>query len=248
MPPQISIIVPLFNEAGNVQPLVQQVLAAFAKETRPFELVLVDDASTDDTWALIERAHRADPRVRGLRHAHNCGQSAALWSGFRATRSPIIATLDGDLQNDPADFPALLPLLETHDLVCGVRVRRQDNALRLFSTKVARAATKAILGKVFQDPGCGIRVFRRSVLDTLFPFNGLHRFMALLVFSAGGTVAEVPGNHRPRAAGISKYGVWNRMGRGLADLLAIRWYLKRRIDPRGVAIGAAVGGGSDQGT
>ena len=133
----------MFNEADNVAPLAEQVIAALRAETRPFELVLVDDASNDGTWDQIIAAHQADPRVRGLRHARNAGQSAALWTGFRGSRAPIILTLDGDLQNDPADLPKLLAGLKDYDVVCGMRVARQDNFMRRASSKIARAARKA---------------------------------------------------------------------------------------------------------
>ena len=229
--PEISIIVPMYNEADNVAPLAQQVLAALREERRPFELVLVDDASTDGTWERIQAAQRADPRVRGLRHARNSGQSAALWTGFRATRGGIIATMDGDLQNDPADFPRMLAELERHDLVCGVRVKRRDNFLRRASARVARAARKTALGVDFTDTGCGLRVFKRTVLDGLFAFNGFHRFMPVLAHGGGAKVCEVPVNHRPRVAGVSKYGLWNRLGRGIVDLFGVAWFQKRRIKP-----------------
>jgi dolichol-phosphate mannosyltransferase len=229
MQPDISIIVPLFNEVDNVAPLARQILAAFQSEPRPLELVLVDDASTDGTWDKIIAAHQADPRVRGLRHARNSGQSAALWTGFRGTTAPIIMTLDGDLQNDPADLPKLLAGLATHDVVCGMRIARQDNLVRRISSRIARAARKAVLGVDFRDTGCGLRVFKRSALDGLFAFNGFHRFMPVLAHSAGARVCEIPVNHRQRIAGTSKYGVWNRLGRGIVDLLAVAWFQKRRI-------------------
>ncbi len=229
MPPQISIIVPLFNEVDNVAPLARQVLAAFQNETRPLELVLVDDASTDGTWEQIMAAHKADARVRGLRHSRNSGQSAALWTGFRGSRAPIIMTLDGDLQNDPADLPKLLARLDEYDVVCGMRTARQDTFVRRISSRIARAARKAVLGVDFRDTGCALRVFKRSALDRLFAFNGFHRFMPVLAHSAGARVIEIPVSHRPRIAGVSKYGVWNRLGRGIVDLFAIRWYQKRQI-------------------
>jgi glycosyltransferase involved in cell wall biosynthesis len=226
---EISIIVPMFNEAGNVAPLTGQVIAALRDEPRRFEVVLVDDASTDGTWDQIIAASRADARVRGLRHGRNAGQSAALWTGFRNSRSPIIVTLDGDLQNDPADFPRLLAELEKYDVACGMRINRQDNSLRRISSKIARKARSAMLGVDFRDTGCGLRAFKRPVLDPLFAFNGFHRFMPVLAHSAGARVIEIPVNHRPRVAGTSKYGVWNRLGRGVVDLFAVRWYQKRLI-------------------
>jgi dolichol-phosphate mannosyltransferase len=231
MPPEISIIVPMYNEADNVAPLAAQVLAALRAEPRAVELVLVDDASTDDTWARIQAAHEADPRVRGIRHTRNAGQSAAVWTGFRGTRSAIIGTLDGDLQNDPADLPRMLAELERYDVVCGMRLARQDNSIRRLSSKIARWARKAALGVDFRDTGCGLRVFKRSAVEGLFAFNGFHRFMPILAHGGGAKVCEVPVNHRPRVAGISKYGVWNRLGRGLVDLVGVAWFQKRRINP-----------------
>lgn len=229
MQPDISIVIPLFNEVDNVAPLTRQVFAALRDEPRAVELVLVDDASTDGTWEQIMAANKADSRVRGLRHARNAGQSAALWTGFRGSRSPIIATLDGDLQNDPADLPKLLRDLEQHDLVCGMRLARQDNFLRRISSRIARAARKTVLGVDFRDTGCGFRAFKRSVLDPLFAFNGFHRFMPVLAHYTGARVCEIAVNHRQRVAGVSKYGVWNRLGRGIMDLFAVAWYKKRLI-------------------
>ncbi len=221
----------MFNEADNVAPLVAQSFAALKNESRPFEIVLVDDASTDGTWDRIVAANKADPRVRGLRHGRNAGQSAALWTGFRNSTSPIIVTLDGDLQNDPADFPRLLAELGQYDVACGLRQKRQDNWLRRVSSRTARKARAAMLGVDFQDTGCGLRAFKRPVLEPLFAFNGFHRFMPVLAHCTGAKVIEIPVNHRPRAAGISKYGMWNRLGRGVYDLFAVRWYLKRKIPP-----------------
>jgi len=219
----------MFNEADNVAPMVEQVMAALRDERQPFELVLVDDASTDGTWERIIAANQADARVRGLRHGRNAGQSAALWTGFRNSSSPIIVTLDGDLQNDPADFPRLLAELEKYDVACGLRQKRQDNWVRRTSSGIARKARAMMLGVDFRDTGCGLRAFKRPVLEPLFAFNGFHRFMPVLAHSAGARVVEIPVNHRPRHAGVSKYGVWNRLGRGIVDLFAVRWYQKRLI-------------------
>ena len=130
VPPAISVVVPLYNEASNVQPLARKIFEAFREEKRPIELILVDDGSTDDTWQEILKARRADSRVRALRHRTQSGQSAALWTGFQASRGKVIATLDGDLQNDPADLPRMLAELATCDMVCGVRVGRKDTWVR----------------------------------------------------------------------------------------------------------------------
>lgn len=227
----ISIVVPVFNEADNILPLAREVAAALAGDARRYELVFVDDASTDDTWGRILDARRLDSRVRGLRHCRNSGQSAALWTGLQNCSSPILATLDGDLQNDPADLPRLLAELERVDFVSGVRLSRQDNFVRRASSRIARWARKTVLRVDFQDTGCALRAFKRSTLDGLFAFNGLHRFLPLLVYGNGATTVEIPVNHRPRVAGVSKYGVWNRLGRGVSDLFALAWYQKRRLRP-----------------
>ena len=231
MPVDISIIVPVFDEGDNVMPLAREVAKALDKEPRAFELLFVDDGSRDKTWDRIQEARRLDPRVRGVRHARNSGQSAALWSGIQSTTGDIIATLDGDLQNDPADLPRLFAELLHVDFVCGRRVNRQDNWLRRISSSIARRARKAALGADFHDTGCALRAFRRGAVDGVFPFNGWHRFLPILVHGRGATTKEVAVNHRPRVAGVSKYGVWNRLGRGVFDLIGVRWYLKRRLRP-----------------
>ena len=227
--PEISVVVPFWNEELNVVRLADEVLKAFQNVPRTLELVLVDDASSDGTWQQMLRAQQADARVRPLRLLSHSGQSAALWAGFIASRGGIIATLDGDLQNDPADLPRMLNELTTYDLVCGVRTKRMDNQMRRISTAVARWARKRAFGVDFRDSGCNLRVFKRTVLDKLFPFDGLHRFMPIIAHSAGAQVLEIPVDHHPRTAGKSKYGVWNRLGRGIWDLVGITWYRKRQL-------------------
>ncbi len=227
----VSIVVPVFNEAGNVLPLAREVAAAMQQQPRTYELVFIDDASTDETWQKIQEARQLDPRVRGIKHTRNSGQSAALWTGIQATANPILVTLDGDLQNDPADIPQLLAALAQADFVCGVRVRRQDNWIRRVSTRIAHHARMLVLKVDFQDTGCALRAFKRSTLSGVLPFNGFHRFLPVLIHGQGVRVLEVPVHHRPRVTGVSKYGVRNRLGRGLYDLFAIAWYQKRRLRP-----------------
>jgi dolichol-phosphate mannosyltransferase len=229
VPVEISIIVPVFDEEDNVLPLAREVALALDKEPRSCELVFVDDASRDGTWEKIQQAHQLDQRVRGVRHARNAGQSAALWTGLQTTTGSIIATLDGDLQNDPADLPKLLAELDRADFVCGVRVRRRDNWIRRVSSNIARWARQTVLGANFRDTGCSLRAFKRSALREVFPFNGWHRFLPILVQGGDAIIKEIPVNHRPRVAGVSKYGVWNRLGRGIVDLIGVAWYRKRRL-------------------
>lgn len=229
MPEPISIIVPVFEETDNVLPMAREVAAAFATVPNDWELVFVDDGSRDATWEKVCEAARANPRVRGIRHTRNAGQSAALWTGIAQTSRPLLATLDGDLQNDPADLPRLLAELASCDFACGWRQNRRDTFVRRVSSRIARAARGAALGAEFRDTGCALRVFRRAALAGVFGFNGLHRFLPILVAGGGFRVREIPVNHRPRVAGVSKYGVWNRVWRGLYDLVAVAWYQRRRL-------------------
>ena len=230
MNPEISIVVPLYNEGPNVLPLAEKIFQAFAPGAATIELILVDDGSTDDTWARILQAGVGDERIRPVRHLRNAGQSAALFTGLRASRGEMIATLDGDLQNDPADLPKLIAKLTDCDLVCGVREKRMDTWLRRVSSRIARAARKIVLGVDFRDTGCALRAFKRPVLFTLPAFNGVHRFLPILAHGGGAVVREAPVSHHARAAGVSKYGVWNRLGRGIFDLVMVRWYLKRQVN------------------
>ena len=222
-------MVPVFNEEENVGPLVEEICKVFSTQVRSFRVLLVDDASTDNTWSRIDELARSDARVQGLRHSRNAGQSAALWTGFQQSNSRWIATLDGDRQNDPADLLPMIDQLSHFDFICGKRVHRQDTWLRKFSSTVARAARKAVLGADFIDTGCALRVFDRNVLEGVFGFNGLHRFLPILVQGGGFKTLEMAVTHRPRVAGNSKYGVWNRVWRGIADLFAVGWYQRRRF-------------------
>ena len=230
MESNLAIIVPVFNEQDNVLPMLREVAAALTNAPRPWELVFVDDGSTDATWARIAEARREDPRIRGLRHPRNAGQSAAIWTGIQHTTTPLLATLDGDLQNDPAELPRLLALLDDADFVGGDRTaNRRDAWLRRVSSAVARLARRTALGYDFRDTGCALRVFRRAALAGLPGFNGLHRFLPILVAGGGFRTREVPVNHRPRVAGLSKYGIWNRVWRGLYDLVGVAWFQRRRL-------------------
>lgn len=232
---ELSIIVPVYDEVDNILPLAREVGEAMKNVPIDYELVLVDDASKDSTWRTIQELRKSNPRVRGIRHLKNAGQSAALWTGILNTTTPLIATLDGDLQNDPADLPKLIAEIKNVDFVCGVRTKRKDTWVRRVSSKIARWARKSALGVDFADTGCAFRVFKRSTLDGLFGFNGLHRFLPVLVHGGGHTTKEIPINHRARVAGVSKYGVMNRLGRGIYDLIAIGWYQRRRVHRQAIS-------------
>lgn len=227
--PLLSVVVPAYNEAENVVPLTEEIIAALDSLPGGFELILVDDASTDTTPQLIARI--ADARVRGVYHRLNCGQSAAVGSGFHAARGAWVATLDGDGQNDPADLPAMLAqaIRNGVDCVTGVRKKRQDTFIRRFSSKVANGFRNWITGDRISDSGCGIRVVRRAALHEIPVFNGMHRFLPTLLRGQGYRVEETVVNHRERLRGTSKYGVHNRLWRGIRDCFGIRWYLKRAV-------------------
>jgi glycosyltransferase involved in cell wall biosynthesis len=231
VPVELAIIVPVYNEEGNIQPLAREILDALSPVNITFEVLFVDDASTDGTWRAIGKVREGDGRVRGVRHQRNSGQSAAFLTGLRHTSSEAVGTLDGDRQNDPADLPRLLAALNGADFVCGVRVQRKDTWVRRVSSGIARAARRAAFRVDYRDTGCFLRVFRRTALADVLPFNGWHRFLPVLVHHAGVRVLELEVHHRPRISGASKYGIWNRLGRGLFDLVGVSWYLRRRLAP-----------------
>jgi len=231
MPVEICVVVPVFNEEENILPLAREVAEAFTSQPQSFELLFIDDASTDETWERILEARHQDPRVRGVRHRVNAGQSAAFLTGLRASETPIVATLDGDRQNNPADLPRMVTALDEVDFVCAVRVARQDTWVRRLSSRLARWARHLVFRADFRDTGCFLRVFRRSALVDVMPFNGWHRFLPVLVHADGVSVKEIEVQHRPRVAGLSKYGIWNRLPRGLWDLIGVSWVLQRRLRP-----------------
>ena len=233
--PRLSVVVPAYNEEENVVPLAREIVAALEGLPGGFELILVDDASTDATARLIREF--GDARVRGVFHRINCGQSAAVASGFRAARGAWVGTLDGDGQNDPADLPAMLEqaVAEGVDCVTGVRRRRQDTFIRRISSRIANGYRNWITGDRVSDSGCGIRVARRAALCEIPVFNGMHRFLPTLLRGQGFSVVERAVNHRERLRGTSKYGVHNRLWRGIRDCFGIRWYLSRAVRSERIA-------------
>lgn len=230
---ELSIVVPVYNEAANIRPLFEEVHSTLSGQI-DFELIFVDDGSSDDSPARLTALAQQAPTVRVLRHGSNAGQSAAVLTGVRAARAAWIATLDGDGQNDPADLLRLWALREQEpaaDLYIGHRVARQDSALRRFSSRVANGVRARLLKDDAPDTGCGIKLFRRQLFLALPYFDHMHRFLPALVRREGGQVRSVPVNHRPRLRGQSKYGVGNRLWVGVVDLLGVMWLLRRRRQP-----------------
>jgi dolichol-phosphate mannosyltransferase len=229
MTPRISVVVPAYNEAPNLPPLVREVEDALLPLGKPWELVVVDDGSTDESPGILAELQASHPALRVVRFARNSGQSAAFLAGFEAARGDVVVTLDGDLQNNPADIPELLRRLEGQDAVLGVRRRRRDPGLRRLSSRVANAVRRGVTGDGLTDVGCSLKAFRREALGDLPRFNGVHRFFGTLLVWKGCRVAEVPVDHRPRRAGEAKYNVRNRAFRTLLDLLAMCWLRSRWV-------------------
>jgi len=230
-PPELSVVVPLRDESGSLEALHRELDAALAGLAGGVELLFVDDGSRDESGERLRELARKDPRVRVLRFPRSRGQSAALDAGFRAARAPWIATLDADLQNDPADLPALLARRDGYDAVCGVRVGRRDDWVRRVSSRVANAVRNRVLGEQVSDVGCSLRVMRADLLRRIRLYRGLHRFLPALLRLEGARLLEVPVGHRPRRFGRSKYGVGNRLGPALLDLLVVRWMQSRHPGP-----------------
>ena len=230
--PRVSVAVPCHNEQGNLEQLVTEIRQAFESINCGYEILLVDDASSDGTWELIGKLGRADQRVRGMRFANQCGQSAAMWAGMKNARGEIIITLDADLQNPPAEIPRLLEALEGWDCVCGSRVSVRmtgDNWIRRVSSKIANSVRNAFTADGISDSGCCFRAFRRECITNLTFFKGGHRFLPALMQMDGCRVTELPISHRARGAGQTHYGVWNRLVKSLPDLFAVRWMKSRHI-------------------
>ncbi len=231
----LSVVIPVKNEAGNIAPLVAEIAAAL-DGCVGYEILCVDDGSDDSTEAEIRRLQASLPRLRLVHHARSCGQSAAIRSGVKAARGRWIATLDGDGQNDPADIPLLWRLAQASAampplLIAGHRARRQDSWSKRQASHIANAVRRRLLHDDTPDTGCGLKLFPRALFLDLPFFDHMHRFLPALVLREGGIVHSVPVNHRPRQRGISKYGVLDRLGVGIADLVGVMWLRRRCTRP-----------------
>jgi dolichol-phosphate mannosyltransferase len=222
----ITVVIPVKNEEATVPGLAAEIQAAFAEADFPWEALWVDDGSTDGTRAVL--AALPSPQ-RWIALDRNHGQSAALMAGFREARGEWIGTLDGDGQNDPADLPRQLALARESgvDMVNGIRAKRNDSRIRKLSSKIGNGARNWLTRETVSDVGCSTRVVRRALLLQLPFFHGMHRFLPTLVRMRGGSMCEIPVNHRPRAGGRSKYGINNRLWSGLRDIFGVRWLQSR---------------------
>lgn len=235
---ELSVVAAAHNEQENVRPLVEQVLAAIAPMNLNFEILIVDDGSTDGTPRVLSELLSEHSALRVIRlgaadNGKGRGQSAAFRAGFSASKGRLIATLDADLQNDPADIPRLIELLRNSgaDMIQGDRsASRRDGAVRHASSRVGRLFRRWLLGDTIRDTGCSLRVMKREVASALpLSFRGMHRFIPVTVRQLGFAVIETPVNHRPRLRGRTNYGIWNRALPGLIDCLAVRWMRNRRM-------------------
>ncbi|CCQ72573.1 glycosyltransferase family 2 protein [Magnetospira sp. QH-2] len=233
---RLAVVVPVHNEVDNVAPLIAEIRAALA-DGPAFEILYVDDGSKDDTLEKLLALRAEAPELRVLRHVQCCGQSAAVATGVKAARAPIIATLDGDGQNDPADIPNLLATLESEAepdllLVAGWRAKRKDTAVKRYTSRFANGLRARLLKDDTPDTGCGLKVFTRAAFLDMPRFDHMHRFLPALMIRRGGRVTSVQVNHRPRERGASKYGTLDRALVGISDLLGVIWLQKRGSVPQ----------------
>jgi glycosyltransferase involved in cell wall biosynthesis len=228
-PPEISIVVPAYNEEESLIPLASAIAETFAALAVAYELLFVDDGSEDNTAQVLRELAAKAPAVRIIRFRHNAGQSAALDAGFKQARGRVVVTLDADLQNDPRDMPRLLEMLKDYDVVCGIRQGRQDTWLRRLSSRFANGFRRRVLHDDIVDIGCSLRAYRGHCLASIKLYNGMHRFLPVLLQLEGFHIGQVPVRHHPRQHGQSKYNMRNRAWRALMDLLAVRWMQSRQL-------------------
>lgn len=230
--PTLSVVIPAYNEEDPLP----DVLAEFretldAAGLTDWECIIVDDGSTDRTVELTLGFVKEDPRYRLIQFAQNCGQTAAFDAGFRSARGRVVGMMDGDGQNDPRDFPRLIEAMEAQgkDMMCGIRAKRQDSIVRKISSRVGNGVRNWATEESITDVGCSIRVFRAECLPRIKLYEGMHRFFPTLFRIEGYAIGEIPVNHRQREKGVSKYGISNRLWKGLRDLMAVRWMMRRGI-------------------
>ena len=228
--PEISLVIPVYNEEENLPVLAAEIRSALEPLGLAYEVIYVDDGSSDGSPRVLAGLAREDPRTRIVRQRRNSGQSAAFDAGFRHARGGIVVTLDADLQNDPADIPRLLERMDGFDVVNGIRARRQDDWLRRISSRIANRVRNRVTRESVTDVGCTLRAMRSEYLRHIPLFDGMHRFLPTLLRMEGARVTEVSVNHRPRLHGQPKYGIHNRLWRSLVDLCGVRWLQTRRVD------------------
>lgn len=227
--PYLSLVVPVHNEEGNLQPLWTEIAALLDGVEESAEVLFVNDGSTDGSSALLDRLRAADARIRVLDHDGNHGLTAALDCGFRNARGEVVGMMDADLQNPPGAIADLLQALPGFDMAIGWRKNRNDSWLKRVSSRIANRYRNWRTNEKVHDTGCGLKVFRRRILERVKLYDGMHRFLPTLARMEGYSVTEVVVPHRERASGSSHYGVWNRLWKGLRDVKAVRWMWRNRF-------------------
>lgn len=225
----ISIVAPVYNEEENLPILVSQLVEVLGPLRKTYEMIFVDDGSKDRCRQVLKEMVSMYPQLRLLGFKYNCGESAALYAGWKEARGDIVITLDADLQNDPKDIPAMLERLKEYDMVTGWRQKREDSWVKRKTSRIANRIRNKLTDESIQDSACTLRAYRRECLQNLKMYKGMHRFMPTLLKIEGFRVIEIPVAHHPRQFGVSKYTTWNRMWTAFADLLAVRWMKSRHI-------------------
>ena len=230
--PDLSVVFPVYNEEENIPLLLREIAAAVEGRGWTYEIVAVDDGSSDRSLAVLRSLKQQYPTLRVLALQKNSGQTAALDAAWRGAEGRLVVSLDADLQNDPADIPSMIQRLEesASDMVIGVRVNRRDTWSRKMQSRIGNGVRNWITGDQITDTGCSLKLVKKEAVDRVRLFTGMHRFLPTLVRYAGYKVVEMPVNHRPRQFGVSKYGTMNRAFRGLADCFAVRWMGKRMLN------------------
>lgn len=230
-PRQLSIILPVYNEAACIERTLRELIETLSGCDRPWEIVAVDDGSGDETPVILDRMAAEVSGLRIVRLRRNAGQSAAMSVGFRAAAGDVLVTMDADGQNDPADIPRLLEALSSCDCCCGYRRERRDSWSKRWGSRLANRIRNRVLREDIIDTGCTLKAFKAELVEGLWAWNGMHRFLPSLFAMRGARIRQIPVHHRPRAAGVSKYTNLGRLKTTLADLLAVRWMRKRNVVP-----------------
>lgn len=230
IPIKYSIVIPLKNEEKNIGPLLDEIEPVMQSLGETWEILCIEDGSTDETLKVLQELSSIKPYLKILIFSSNFGQSSAFDAGFKAAQGDFIITLDGDRQNDPADIPLLIALAQEYDLVCGIRVQRKDHFIKKITSFLANIIRSYVCGDGVKDTGCSLKIYRKSCLQHIKMYEGMHRFLPALFQIEGFRIIETPVNHRPRIEGKTKYTLFNRSFNTIIDMLAVRWMKKRHLN------------------